>query len=373
MVAEKVKLGDIEDRGLIRLGRGKVISKEDMLKEPGDYPVYSSSASGTGEFGRYGQYMFDDIRISWSVDGGGKFFYRDDDRYSITNVCGWIQNLAPDKIDLKYLYYALSAEWSDKSYDYSHKAHPSVIRNEYTLFMPPLPEQRRIAAVLSNLDDYIEKQEKLIEKNKKFRDGVLEELIPKCENADWAYDTLGKYIVLVSGIDLEPYEYNNQHKGIPYITGASNFSNGHILENRWTTSPKRISFKGDLLITCKGTVGEMAFNDFEQAHIARQVMAIKPANDSVLLDFIKICLDSLVESIKASANGIIPGIERSTILDARIPILPLNEQQRIASIMSDLDDNIAKQQEKLDKARKLKDALLNDLISGKIRLTDDKK
>ena len=44
---------------------------------------------------------------------------------------------------------------------------------------------------------------------------------------------------------------------------------------RWTTSPQVITEIGDLLLTCKGTIGEMAFNDFGSAHIARQIMAIR--------------------------------------------------------------------------------------------------
>ena len=57
---EYVKLGDIEGQGYIKLGRGNVISKQDMKDCPGDFPVYSSSSVGDGEIGRYGKYMFDD-------------------------------------------------------------------------------------------------------------------------------------------------------------------------------------------------------------------------------------------------------------------------------------------------------------------------
>ena len=138
---EYVKLGDIEDQGYIKLGRGNVISKQDMKDCPGDFPVYSSSSVGDGEIGRYGKYMFDDERISWSIDGGGKFFYRNNLRYSITNVSGWLKVLAPKVVSTKYLYYTLMNEWVKKVYDYTHKAHPSVIREEYIIPIPPLPVQ----------------------------------------------------------------------------------------------------------------------------------------------------------------------------------------------------------------------------------------
>ena len=52
-------LGDIEDDNLILLGRGNVISKQEINDCPGTYPVYSSSAKGDGSVGTYGKYMFD--------------------------------------------------------------------------------------------------------------------------------------------------------------------------------------------------------------------------------------------------------------------------------------------------------------------------
>jgi hypothetical protein len=67
-----VKLKELEDFGDITLGRGKIISKIDIERIPGEYPVYSSSAQGNGEFGKYGNYMFDEELITWSVDGGGR-------------------------------------------------------------------------------------------------------------------------------------------------------------------------------------------------------------------------------------------------------------------------------------------------------------
>ena len=80
---------------------------------------------------------------------------------------------------------------------------------------------------------------------------------------------------LLSGRDLAPCDYNDQCYGVPYITGASNFFNGSVVISRWTDSPQVITKLGDLLITCKGTVGEIAFNTIGDAHIARQIMAIR--------------------------------------------------------------------------------------------------
>ena len=146
-------LGDLEDEGILTLGRGEVISKKDMQANPGIYPVYSSSASGDGQIGSYGKYMFDDERITWSIDGGGKLFYRNNIKYSITNVGGWLKVDRPDILITKYLYYCLINQWMRKSFDYTHKAHPSIIRNEYSVPLPALAVQLEIVRILDTFTE----------------------------------------------------------------------------------------------------------------------------------------------------------------------------------------------------------------------------
>ncbi|WP_404473572.1 restriction endonuclease subunit S [Microbacterium aerolatum] len=147
----KYSLGEIEDRGIVKLGRGKVISKITLAECPGGYPVYSSSGAGSGEFGRYGLYMFEDERITWSVDGGGRFFYRHPHRFSVTNVSGWM-TVDTSVFRVKYLYYVLTVLWEAQSFDYTRKAHPSVIRDVYEIAIPSLETQDEVIALLDKFD-----------------------------------------------------------------------------------------------------------------------------------------------------------------------------------------------------------------------------
>ncbi len=157
----------------------------------------------------------------------------------------------------------------------------------------------------------------------------IEDEIPFEIPEGWAWARLSELITLLSGTDLSSGQYTDTRKGVPYLTGASNFDNGALIENRWTDVPTRISIRGDLLFTCKGTVGTMAINSFEKAHIARQIMAVRPVEPSTI-DFIQLFLSSMVEEIKSKAKGVIPGIDRNTILNALVPVPPIEEQARIA-------------------------------------------
>ena len=158
----------------------------------------------------------------------------------------------------------------------------------------------------------------------------IDEKIPFELPEGWAFIRLNTAWELISGRDLSPSEYNDKNDGIPYITGASNFRNGHISLVRWTTVPQVITRRGDLLLTCKGTIGEIAHNNFGEAHIARQIMAIRNIY-SLNIDFLALCIEYSMTKIKQAAKGLIPGISREDILNLIIPIPPIKEQENICN------------------------------------------
>jgi len=158
----------------------------------------------------------------------------------------------------------------------------------------------------------------------------IDDSIPFEIPENWCFIRLKELWKLISGRDLSPSEYNDNQDGIPYITGASNFRNGKIELVRWTSSPQVITKQGDLLLTCKGTVGELAFNDFGNAHIARQIMAIRNTY-GLNVEYLSFCISFYIEEIKAVAKGLIPGISREDILNLILPIPPENYQRLVVS------------------------------------------
>lgn len=152
----------------------------------------------------------------------------------------------------------------------------------------------------------------------------------------WKMTRLGNVISLLSGTDFQPEGYNDQQKGIPYITGASSLSEVGVLVNRWTETPRVIAEKGDVLLVCKGSgYGKTVVCDIEKAHIARQIMAIKMSN---LMDmkYIRYYLMAHVQLIKSNGQGVIPGIDRGSVLQMGFPLPPLAEQKRIVAKLEEL-------------------------------------
>lgn len=84
-------------------GRGRVINKEYILQNPGNYPVYSSQTSNEGILGKIDSYDFDGEYVTWTTDGAnaGTVFYRNG-QFNCTNVCGTLK--AKDStLNMKYL------------------------------------------------------------------------------------------------------------------------------------------------------------------------------------------------------------------------------------------------------------------------------
>ncbi len=244
-----------------------------------------------------------------------------------------------------------------------------------------LTDQRPEDGTAEELLEHIVAERAALVKKKKIK---KQKLLPRV-NADdqafvlptsWSWISFGETISLLSGRDLTPEQYSDRPDGIPYITGASNFANGSIIVNRWTAQPLTVAHRGDLLITCKGTIGDLAVLEESEAHIARQIMAITCLQ--VRRGYIAAFLEYSVAALKAQAKSMIPGISRDMLLTTPLPLPPLAEQERIVAKLDELlplIDQLAeleREREYLDRefAKAIERAILQAAISGK--LTDQR-
>jgi len=200
--------------------------------------------------------------------------------------------------------------------------------------------QEAVQGKLVNQDPKDEPASELLKRIKaeKAKSGKKEKPLPPIKPEEipfeipenWVWCRLGEVIQLISGQDLKPSEYNAKNIGIPYITGASHFNDGILEISRWTPFPKSKSNLGDLLITCKGTIGAMAFNEIGEIHIARQIMAIRNSY-GIDISFVKYFLSQHIERLLELSKSLIPGISRDNILSIKLPLPPLSEQKRIVA------------------------------------------
>lgn len=185
----------------------------------------------------------------------------------------------------------------------------------------------------------------------------------------WCWCKLDDLIVLLSGRDLDNKDCNSTCDGIPYLIGASNVDDGEINITRWTTKPIVISKYGDVLISCKGTIGEIAHNTIGDIHIARQFMAIRNIS-GIITDYIEVFIKSIIIDIKDNARGVIPGISREDLLYREMPVPPLNEQIKIITevrkYLKFIDDIESDKIELESYIKQTKSKILDLAISGKL-------
>ncbi len=245
------------------------------------------------------------------------------------------QNILQEAIEGK-----LTVDW--------RKAHPVVKGN------PDFDAQA--------LFEKIQKEKKTDRKQKNLVP-ITEGEMPFEISEDWKWVRLGEIINLLSGRDFEPEEYNNKNLGVPYITGASNFGDNGIIINRWTQNPKCIAKKGDLLLVCKGSgYGTLAYADFEKAHIARQIMSITPVSDFIVLKYIEYILQSNFQFLKSKGKGLIPGIDRETVLTIPVGVPPLAEQKEIVAKVESLLAKVAELEEQISQRKEYADKLMKSIL-----------
>ncbi|WP_281215563.1 restriction endonuclease subunit S [Bacillus altitudinis] len=194
-------------------------------------------------------------------------------------------------------------------------------------------------------------------KKKKTIEELLEEALVQEEKQpykvpkNWKWVKMGSVITLISGRDLSTKLCNSEEKGIPYIMGASNIVDNQLDVERWIETPTVIGVRGDILVSVKGTVGKVIIQELDEVHLSRQIMALR-SKDTVLNKFLYLYIQTYVEKLKEVAKGIIPGISRDDILNAPFPLLPLNEQKRIADKVERLLSKIDEAKQLIEEAKK---------------------
>lgn len=268
--------------------------------------------------------------------------------------------------------------------------------------LPPLPEQQRIAKALSDVDALISTTEKLLQKKKNIKQGAIQELLTgkkrlpgfaKSNNTkmtelgeipeDWEVKSLNRECIIKARIGwqgLKSEEYLDSGDYV-LITGTD-FNNGFInwkscnYVSEWRfKQDKNIQIKqGDVLITKDGTIGKIAFlNKIPmQGTLNSGVFVVRPKNNQQInpiflsLVFKSFWFDNFLEQITSGST--IVHLYQKDFLKFNFPLPPKEEQNSIAKILSDMDNEIDLLNTKLEKYRNLKTAMMQQLLTGKIRL-----
>ena len=151
-----VEWKELGDKNVAKLSRGKVMSKQFLEENKGEFPVYSSQTANNGEIGRISSFEHDGEYITWTTDGAnaGTVFYRKG-KFSITNVCGLVE-INSNQLLTKFVYYYLTI--STKKYVSSGMGNPKLMSNvmgKIKIPILPLEIQEKIVQILDKMTEYV--------------------------------------------------------------------------------------------------------------------------------------------------------------------------------------------------------------------------
>lgn len=243
------------------------------------------------------------------------------------------------------------------------------------ILLPPLPEQEKIAEVLSDVDSLIDKTLGLINKKKDLKTATMQKLLTPKD--DWECKTLGECVQVQGGYSFNSEKFTKN--GIPIIRISNIYNNGVIIDNEtvyyepFNINKEFIINKGDILIAMSGaTTGKVGIYKYgKQSYLNQRVGKFVATNKYIVMQYIEQVLNSnqfINELNKSIAQGAQPNISSKQIEEIQFYFPTKSEQEKIATILSDMDLEIETLEKELGKYQDLKMGMMQQLLTGQVRL-----
>jgi len=231
-------------------------------------------------------------------------------------------------------------------------------------------EQETISSSIKAAGAQVEALQALITKKQQIKQAAMQELLtgkrrlPGFEG-EWEVKRLGDIAEITMGQSPSSTNYNTHGKGMPLIQGNADIKNRETVERVFTTQIAKRGFKGDILMSVRAPVGEVSRATLDVC-LGRGVCAIRFPNN-----FLYHCLIFLeptwAKHSKGSTFDSVNSVDLKAV-DIHLPDESL-EQIAIAEFLALMDAELATLEMRLTKAHALKQGMMQQLLTGKIRLT----
>ncbi|KOP78166.1 hypothetical protein AMS59_13805 [Lysinibacillus sp. FJAT-14745] len=369
----------------------KPLSKAERTLIRGEIPYYGAN----GIVDRINDYIFDEKLILLAEDGGHFHEYRNKPiAYKIEGK-SWVNNHAHVLLPIE-----------SKSYDwiFYNLVHKNILnyinggtrsklnQSELKIISIPYPsieEQETISSILSIVDEQIDETEQLIEKTKELKKGLMYQLLTKgIGYTEFKHTELGEIpksweVVLIDEVAERksghtPNKKNNEYwnGNIPWISLKDTFrldkqyveeTTDYTTEEGLKNSSAVLLPKNTVIVLRDASVGKIGITKFEMAtsqHFINYICGPKLDYKFLYYYFIAQKKTFIREAIGSTIKTIGLGFFK----ELKIILPPLKEQQKIASILSAVDEQIEVYEKEKTKYGELKKALMQQLLTGQIRV-----
>lgn len=292
---------------------------------------------------------------------------------------------AKDSFDLTYLRYL-----SETLYFQQTCFHSSIgVHIEKMIFkldnwfkwdfnLPPLPEQRKIAQILSTWDRGIATTEKLIDASKQQKKALMQKLLTgkkrlidpetgKAFQGDWEEVKLNQIANITMGSSPKSESYNEVGIGLPLLQGNADIKSRKSAPRIYTSQITKECNVNDILLSVRAPVGTVA-KSLHNACIGRGIASIQ-AKKNIVQEFVYQWLLAFEPKWERFSQGsTFEAVNSNDIKTLQISLPVFQEQQKIASVLTAADKEIELLEAKLAHLKQEKKALMQQLLTGKRRV-----
>jgi type I restriction enzyme S subunit len=381
---EEKEVGEV-----FKVTRGEVLSMtlvQDTRTKEAPYPVYSSQTKNNGLSGFYSKYLYEDA-ITWTTDGAnaGDVNYRQG-KFFCTNVCGVLINTDG------YANRCVASLINNVSRKYvSYVGNPKLMNGVMSKIKIPFPsvaEQQKIADCLTALDDLIAAQSQKVEALQTYKKGLMQNLFPaEGESVPRLrfpeFQSAGEWETKKL-INVSPAIFDGTHQtptyvteGVPFysveniVSGAKNKFISH--DDYVIATSRNKPEKGDILLTRIGKIGFSQVVTWDFDFSIYVTLAVIKGSKYFVSHYLHYFMQSARYQTelfsKSLMNAVPPKINMDSLRETEILLPSIEEQQRIAELLSVLDEQISAQGEALAALKVHKKGLMQQLFPSEGNLT----
>ena len=375
------EIGNVKDSMNIINNSRTPISDEERKKVIGQYPYYGP----TKIQGWINTYNYDCKCVLVGEDGDHFLKYKElsmtllvEGKFNVNNHAHVI--CEKETCLLKWFYYAFQHR---SLYNYITRQGAGRYKltkdalEKIELILPPLPEQEKIAEILTNCDKVIELKQKLILEKQAQKKYLMQQLLTGKKRLDgfsgeWERCSIGNIAKIVTGTTPPTTNIEFYNGEYPWVTPTDISTKKDLFTTERTLTKLGIQKgrfipKDSLLVTCIASIGKNTILRVDGS-CNQQINAIIPNN--------KICIDYIYYLISNSTNSMLKYagksatliINKETFSNIVFEIPPLPEQTAIANILSTADTELDLLQKDLDQWKQKKKSLMQLLLTGIVRV-----
>ena len=257
------------------------------------------------------------------------------------------------------------------------------------ILIPPLQEQRAIAATLSEIDGLLDSLDALIAKKQAVKQATMQQLLTGRTRlpgfgGEWMEFRMLDHAVLKArigwqGLTTEEYLLIGEHylvTGTDFVGGQIDWSNCSFVDYSRFIQDSNIQVRpSDVLLTKDGTIGKVAFVDSlpGPATLNSGVFVIRPKNEDTISKYLYYVMRSRIFDAFLSqlqAGSTISHLYQKDFVRFTFRAPKKEEQAAIATVLSDMDAEINALEKRRNKTTAIKQAMMQELLTGRVRLVE---